>query len=89
VVIGLIGIGGCLYLFVSLPIRTQLFFVTAQVIGLVLYAIYAAAAERACSDDREGLMADPRAGRGQPISSRCSSPSCCSRPRRQLADDLQ
>ncbi len=49
-VIGLIGIGGCLYLFVSLPIRTQLFFVTAQVIGLVLYAIYGSrAAERARS----------------------------------------
>jgi len=48
--IGFIGIGGCLYLFVSLPIRTQLFFVTAQVIGLVLYAIYGSrAAERARS----------------------------------------
>jgi len=48
--IGLIGIGGCLYLFISLPIRTQLFFLTAQVIGLVLYAIYGSrAAERARS----------------------------------------
>jgi len=35
-------------LFISLPNRTQLFFLTAQVIGLVLYAIYGSgAAERA------------------------------------------
>jgi len=47
-VIGVIGILGCLYLFISLPNRTQLFFLTAQVIGLVLYAIYGSgAAERA------------------------------------------
>jgi APA family basic amino acid/polyamine antiporter len=47
-VVGLIGIFGCLYLFISLPIRTQLFFLTAQVIGLILYAIYGSrAAERA------------------------------------------
>jgi APA family basic amino acid/polyamine antiporter len=43
-----IGILGCLYLFISLPNRTQLFFLSAQVIGLVLYAIYGSrAAERA------------------------------------------
>ena len=43
-----VGILGCLYLFISLPNRTQLFFVAAQVIGLVLYAIYGSrAAERA------------------------------------------
>jgi APA family basic amino acid/polyamine antiporter len=47
-VVGPFGILGCLYLFISLPNRTQLFFVTAQVIGLVLYAIYGSrAAERA------------------------------------------
>jgi APA family basic amino acid/polyamine antiporter len=47
-VTGLIGILGCIYLFISLPSRTQIFFVTAQVIGLVLYAIYGSgAAERA------------------------------------------
>jgi APA family basic amino acid/polyamine antiporter len=46
--VGLIGIGGCLYLFYSLPSRTQLFFLSAQVIGLVLYAIYGSrAADRA------------------------------------------
>ncbi len=39
-VIGIGGILGCLYLFVSLPVKTQLFFVGAQVIGLILYAIY-------------------------------------------------
>jgi len=49
-VVGLVGILGCLYLFISLPNRTQLFFLTAQVIGLVLYAIYGSrAAERARS----------------------------------------
>src|SRR6478736_6803960 len=43
-----VGILGCLYLFISLPNRTQLFFLSAQVIGLVLYAIYGSrAAERA------------------------------------------
>jgi APA family basic amino acid/polyamine antiporter len=43
-----IGILGCIYLFISLPNRTQLFFLTAQVIGLILYAIYGSgAAERA------------------------------------------
>jgi APA family basic amino acid/polyamine antiporter len=47
-VVGTVGILGCLYLFISLPNRTQLFFLTAQVIGLVLYAIYGSrAAERA------------------------------------------
>jgi len=47
-IVGPIGIFGCLYLFISLPNRTQLFFVSAQVIGLVLYAIYGSrAAERA------------------------------------------
>lgn len=46
--VGVIGILGCLYLFISLPHRTQLFFAIAQVIGLVLYAVYgSAAAERA------------------------------------------
>ena len=35
--VGIVGILGCLYLFISLPNRTQMFFVCAQVIGLVLY----------------------------------------------------
>jgi APA family basic amino acid/polyamine antiporter len=48
--VGWFGILGCMYLFISLPNRTQLFFVSAQVIGLVLYAIYGSrAAERARS----------------------------------------
>ena len=47
-VVGTVGILGCIYLFISLPNRTQIFFVTAQVIGLILYAIYGSrAAERA------------------------------------------
>lgn len=52
-IVGPIGILGCLYLFISLPNRTQLFFLTAQVIGLVLYAIYGSrAAERARTGSR-------------------------------------
>jgi basic amino acid/polyamine antiporter, APA family len=47
-VVGIGGIVGCIYLFISLPQRTQLFFLAAQAIGLVLYAIYGSrAAERA------------------------------------------
>jgi APA family basic amino acid/polyamine antiporter len=43
-----IGILGCLYLFISLPNRTQIFFFTAQAIGIVLYFIYGThAAQRA------------------------------------------
>jgi len=38
--VGIFGILGCLYLFISLPNRTQLFFLIAQAIGLILYAIY-------------------------------------------------
>ena len=38
--VGIFGILGCLYLFISLPNRTQLFFLGAQVIGLILYSIY-------------------------------------------------
>ena len=43
-VIGIGGILGCLYLFYSLPTKTQLFFFAAQGIGLVLYAIYGSGA---------------------------------------------
>ena len=39
-VIGIGGILGCLYLFISLPTKTQLFFLAAQGIGLILYFIY-------------------------------------------------
>jgi APA family basic amino acid/polyamine antiporter len=49
--VGTFGILGCLYLFVSLPNRTQLFFLAAQAIGLILYAIYGSrAADRARAD---------------------------------------
>jgi APA family basic amino acid/polyamine antiporter len=45
--VGTVGILGCLYLFISLPNRTQMFFFTAQAIGFVLYFIYGSrAAER-------------------------------------------
>ena len=47
-VVGIVGILGCLYLFYSLPQRTQMFFVGAQAIGLLLYLVYGAnAAEKA------------------------------------------
>ena len=46
--VGTVGILGCLYLFISLPNRTQIFFVTAQAIGIILYFIYGIhAAQRA------------------------------------------
>jgi APA family basic amino acid/polyamine antiporter len=52
-VVGTVGILGCLYLFISLPNRTQIFFVAAQAIGIVLYLIYGSgAAERARSVSR-------------------------------------
>jgi len=48
-----VGILGCLYLFVSLPNRTQIFFVTAQAIGIFLYFIYGThAAQRARASGR-------------------------------------
>jgi APA family basic amino acid/polyamine antiporter len=47
-VVGIVGIAGCLYLFISLPMKTQQFFVGAQIIGLILYVIYGSrAAENA------------------------------------------
>jgi APA family basic amino acid/polyamine antiporter len=47
-VVGIGGILGCAYLFISLPVTTQLFFVSAQVLGLLLYFTYSGrAAERA------------------------------------------
>jgi len=46
--VGIVGILGCLYLFISLPNRTQIFFVVAQIIGLLLYFVYGGrAAEKA------------------------------------------
>jgi len=47
-VVGILGIAGCLYLFISLPMKTQQFFVGAQIIGVILYVIYGSgAAEKA------------------------------------------
>ncbi len=39
-VVGLIAIGGCGYLFYSLPSTTQLYFLIAQIVGLGLYFAY-------------------------------------------------
>jgi APA family basic amino acid/polyamine antiporter len=50
--VGLVGILGCIYLFISLPTRTQLLFLVAQAIGIGLYFLYgsrAAARARATS----------------------------------------
>ena len=49
-VVGIGGILGCLYLFISLPVRTQIFFLAAQAIGLLLYAIYGSAAAQRARD---------------------------------------
>ena len=38
--VGILGILGCIYLFISLPNQTQLFFFVAQILGLLLYLIY-------------------------------------------------
>ena len=50
--VGVAGILGCIYLFISLPTRTQLLFFAAQGIGVLLYFLYgsrAAAKSRAAS----------------------------------------
>ncbi|WP_425478345.1 amino acid permease C-terminal domain-containing protein [Stenotrophomonas pictorum] len=38
--IGPVAIAGCVYLFFSLPTRTQLWFLAWNAIGLVVYALY-------------------------------------------------
>ena len=40
--VGLVGIFGCAYLFYSLPTTTQIWFLGAHVVGLVIYFAYAA-----------------------------------------------
>jgi APA family basic amino acid/polyamine antiporter len=49
-VVGIVGIAGCIYLFLSLPVLTQTFFFGAQAIGLVLYFIYGSAAAQRARD---------------------------------------
>ncbi|RZL98978.1 MAG: amino acid permease, partial [Sphingomonas sp.] len=39
--VGTIGILGCLYLFVSLPSKTQAYFAAWNVLGLLIYFAYA------------------------------------------------
>jgi APA family basic amino acid/polyamine antiporter len=38
--VGLVAIGGCLYLFYSLPSRTQVYFLAAHAVGFVIYFLY-------------------------------------------------
>jgi len=46
--VGIVGILGCFYLFISLPNRTQIFFIVAQIIGMLIYFAYGGrAAEKA------------------------------------------
>jgi APA family basic amino acid/polyamine antiporter len=46
--VGIVGILGCMYLFISLPNRTQIFFIIAQIIGMLVYFAYGGrAAEKA------------------------------------------
>ncbi|WP_205480243.1 amino acid permease [Sphingomonas arenae] len=40
-VVGPLGIAGCLYLFWSLPVKTQTYFLVWNVIGLLVYMLYA------------------------------------------------
>ncbi len=40
--VGIVGIGGCLYLLYSLPQTTQIWFAGAQVVGILLYFAYGA-----------------------------------------------
>ena len=47
-VVGLIGIFGCIYLFLSLSAKTQAYFLGWNIIGLILYMLYGSSrAERA------------------------------------------
>jgi len=46
--VGIVGILGCAYLFMSLPVKTQTYFIIWNILGLVLYGVYGSAmAERA------------------------------------------
>jgi basic amino acid/polyamine antiporter, APA family len=46
--VGIVGILGCAYLFISLPSQTQIYFIIWNILGLVLYGVYGSAmAERA------------------------------------------
>ena len=41
-VVGAVAVLGCLYLFYSLPVRTQIWFFGAHILGLILYFLYGA-----------------------------------------------
>jgi APA family basic amino acid/polyamine antiporter len=53
-IIGPVGILGCIYLFISLPVLTQQFFLVAQLIGLLLYLVYGSAAAARARAAAEG-----------------------------------
>ena len=58
--VGIGGILGCAYLFISLPVTTQLFFLGAQLVGLLIYLVYAGrAAERTRAVESAGLSGRP------------------------------
>jgi APA family basic amino acid/polyamine antiporter len=40
--VGIVGILGCAYLLYSLPVKTQLWFLGAQAVGIVIYLLYGA-----------------------------------------------
>ena len=44
--VGIVAIGGCLYLFASLPVTTQLWFLAWNAIGLLVYLAYGSARRR-------------------------------------------
>jgi basic amino acid/polyamine antiporter, APA family len=47
-VVGILGILGCAYLFWSLPVRTQTYFLIWNAFGIILYMVYGSSrAERA------------------------------------------
>ena len=61
--VGIAGILGCAYLFFSLPVITQIFFLIAQVLGLLYYAIYGGGAAARTRSGSQWLMRRSR-GRG-------------------------
>ena len=59
-VVGIAGILGCAYLFISLPVVTQIFFLIAQVLGLLYYAVYGGGSAARTRVAAEWLQAERR-----------------------------
>jgi APA family basic amino acid/polyamine antiporter len=55
-VVGLAGIGGCLWLFASLPSKTQLYFVLWNLLGLVVYLVYSSRLAARTRAEREPIV---------------------------------